>query len=301
MALLEGLISAVYTPFHADGSLRLEIVPTYVDYLVRNQIRGLYICGTTGEGVSLSIEERQAVAEAFVKAADRRIPATVQVGSCAISDCRTLAAHAESIGTDAISANAPSYFRITSTATLADWMIEIASAAPKTPFYYYHIPSFTGVEIDMTEFLSAMESRCPNFAGVKYSDLKGFVFQEAIQYGGGKYEVLWGCDEMLLAGLALGARGGVGSTYAMWPALYHAIIAAFERGDFPEARRLQLESWQFVKILLKYSAVHPSGKLAMRLRGIELGPCRLPFPTLGPDAEANLTADLKKTRFFEQF
>lgn len=294
MSLLQGLVSAVYTPFKGDGSLHLEVIPGYVDYLVRSGIGGLYVCGTTGEGVNMTIPERQAVAEAFLTAADGRLPAAVQVGANSLGDCRVLAAHAESIGADAVSANAPSYFRITKERTLADWMLAIAGAAPKTPFYYYHIPAFTGVEIDMTAFMTIMERECPNFAGIKYSDVKGFVFQEAVGFAGGKYEIVWGCDEMLLAGLALGASGGVGSTYAMIPQLYRGIWDAWTAGNLEKARKLQLRSWEFVKMLLKYSPVHPSGKVVMKRHGIELGPCRLPFAALTSSAEAELLADFDR-------
>ncbi len=293
LTMLQGLISAVYTPFNKNGSIHLEVIPDYVEYLLTNKMKGLYICGTTGEGVNMTISEREKVAEAFIDAANGRVPTVVQVGANALPDSCLLAAHAESAGASAISANAPSYFRITKTETLVDWLTEIAAAAPKTPFYYYHIPSFTGVDIDMTLFMELMEKKCPQFRGIKYSDIKGFVFLEALEYHDRKYEVLWGCDEMLMAGYALGAAGGVGSTYGMIPDVYNALLEALAENDLDRARRFQLKSWKFVKALLKYSPVHPSGKIVMRLRGIELGPCRLPFTPLDETAAAQLAEDLK--------
>lgn len=241
----------------------------------------------------MTIPEREKVAESFIQAADGRVPTIVQVGANALPDSCVLAAHAESAGASAISANAPSYFRITKTETLVDWLTAIAAAAPKTPFYYYHIPLFTGVDIDMSLFMELMEKKCPQFRGIKYSDIKGFVFLEALEYHDRKYEVLWGCDEMLMAGFALGAKGGVGSTYGMIPQVYNSLLDSLARGDLDEARRFQLLSWKFVKALLKYSPVHPSGKIVMRLRGIELGPCRLPFTPLDESAAAQLAKDLK--------
>lgn len=297
MGLLKGLISAVYTPFHENGELNLAEVPKYVDYLVESGMNGLYICGTTGEGVNMTVDERIRTAKSFIDANAGRLPTVVQVGSNALSDCLKLAAAAESDGADAISANAPSYFKITKMETLADWCASIAAAAPKTPFYYYHIPSLTGVDIQMTPFLKLMEERCPTFAGVKYTDIKGFVFLEAVRYGGGKYEVLWGCDEMLMAGLALGAPGGVGSTYALYPSLYHRLLKAWDAGNLEEARAIQLQSWRFVQILLRHSPIHPSSKLVMKLHGIELGPCRLPFAELPPNAFDEIKADLRELGF----
>ena len=79
MALLEGIIAATFTPFHDDGTLKLEAIPEYVDYLIEGGVRGLYVCGTTGEGIGLTIEERKKTSEAFLKAADGRVPVVVQV------------------------------------------------------------------------------------------------------------------------------------------------------------------------------------------------------------------------------
>lgn len=298
-SLLHGLISAVYTPFKKDGSLNLSEIKPYVDFLIRNGMDGLYICGSTGEGVNMSVQERMAVSEKFVMEVQGRIPCVIQVGANALPDCLELARHAQSIGANAISANAPSYFRIANTGTLVDWLCRIAEVAPDVPFYYYHIPAFTGVNIDISDFMSLMEKRCPSFRGIKYTETKAFAFLEGVKYGGGKYEMLWGCDEMLLTGYMSGACGGVGSTYAMAPALYRNLIQCWNTKNLEEAQQLQLRSWQMVKALLKYSPVHPSGRLIMEMHGIKVGPCRLPYTPLDASCADLLKSDLEKTGFFD--
>lgn len=275
--LLHGLISAVYTPYRPDGTPNVDAAPRYIDYLVDSKINGVYICGSTGEGPCLTVAERMALDEAFVTAAKGRITTVAQVGANAAGDCQELAAHAEKIGADAISANAPSYFKIRDTQTMASWLIDIAAAAPHTPIYYYHIPSLTGVDIDMELLLTKMEENCPTFRGVKYSDTIGHRFLEISQYGGGKYEALWGCDESLMTGFALGGCGGIGSTYALAPKTYHRLLDTIEAGDWDEARKIQLKIWKFVQVLLKHNIDSASRLILERAVGVKFGKSRLPL------------------------
>lgn len=294
MKKLKGLVAATFTPFDPKGNLKLDLAQDYIDYLVESGMIAIYTCGTTGEGVSMSVDERKTVTETYLKATRGRIRVVAQVGANSLNDSCALAAHAESIGADYVSANAPSYFKIDCTAVLADFMTEIAAAAPKTPFYYYHIPRFTGVAIDMTDFLQRMEKQCPQFVGIKYTDSAAFAYQEAVEYGSGKYDILWGCDEMYLSGLAVGAQGGVGSTYAMIPRVYHDIIKSWEAGDLKSARKFQMESWMFVKTLLAHGHIIPTQKVAMKMLGFDFGSGRLPITPMDPAAEKRLTESLKK-------
>jgi N-acetylneuraminate lyase len=124
---LKGLIAATYTPMDEDGRLRLAEVPPMVNRLIDDGIEGLYVCGSTGEGMSLTGAERRLVAEAFVQAAGRRVPVVVQVGHNSVAEAAELAAHAQQIGADAVSATAPSYFKIGTVELLAECMAEIAA------------------------------------------------------------------------------------------------------------------------------------------------------------------------------
>jgi N-acetylneuraminate lyase len=149
MMRIKGLVAAMFAPFKEDGSLNLSLVPGLVDKLIEDGLTGVFVCGTNGEGPNLTIEERMAMAEAFVKAANKRILVIVHVGHNSIAESRRLAEHAAHIGADAISSVAAFYFKPLSVQNLVNCMAEISSAPPAMLFYYYHIPVLTGVLMDM--------------------------------------------------------------------------------------------------------------------------------------------------------
>ena len=293
-----GLIAAVCTPLHEDGSLNLDRVPGMVDFLERAGVTGLYICGSTGEGLSLSGAERRAVAEAYVGVAKGRFRNIVQVGHNSLAEARQLAAHAQEVGVDAISATAPSYFKVGSIDDLADSMAQIAGAAPELPFYYYHIPALTGVALDMVELLPVAAERIPNLVGMKYTAPTVHEFQACLELAGGRFNMLWGCDEMLLSALAVGARGAIGSTYNIAAPLYGRIIAAFDRGDIEEARRLQFLSVHMIRIMKRYP-FHAALKAILKMQGLDCGPCRLPLPVLEAAQVEPLRHELEALGFFD--
>ena len=221
---ITGLVPATFTPFNADGSLKLALVEPMVEQLIGDGVTGLYVCGSTGEGISLTREERMATTAAFVAATRGRIPIVVQVGHNSIAEARLLAAHAQEVGADAISATPPSYFKPPTLAALIDCMAEIAAAAPELPFYYYHIPGMTGVTPNIAALLREGKPRIPTLVGVKFSHTAVFDMQAALAVEDGRYNLLFGSDEMLLSGLCGGAHGAVGSTYNFAAPLFNRII-----------------------------------------------------------------------------
>jgi N-acetylneuraminate lyase len=295
---LTGLIAATYTPMRTDGSLRLEQAPAMVDRLLNDGVSGLYVCGSTGEGMSLTSDERRGVAQAFTTAADGRMPVIIQVGHNSLADARQLAAHAQQIGADAISATCPSYFKVNTAQALVDCMAEVAAGAPDLPFYYYHIPALTGSPIDMVEFLQQAVERIPNLVGLKYTAPTVHDYQSCLLHDDGRFDVLWGVDEMLLSALVIGTRGGVGSTYNIAAPLYRAIITAFESGDLAEAARLQALSVELVRTLCKYP-FHSAMKAVLKMLGNDVGVCRLPHPLLSADDIDALRTDLDTVGFFQ--
>ena len=295
---LTGLIAATYTPMQQDGELDLPQVPAVVERLLAEQVDGFYVCGSTGEGMSLSTAERHAVTEAYVAATAGRVPVIVQVGHNSLAEARGLAAHAQKVGADVVSAACPSYFKIGTVEMLVDCMAELASAAPDLPFYYYHIPALTSTPLDMVEFLRVGGPRIPNLAGLKYTTPTLHEYLACREVDGGRFDILWGVDEMLLAALATGARGAVGSTYNFAPGLYRRIITAFDAGDLAEARREQSRSVQMIRIMAQFP-FHSAMKQALRMIGIEVGPCRLPQPPLSPEDVESLRTQLEAIGFFD--
>jgi N-acetylneuraminate lyase len=293
-----GLIAAVFTPMCEDGSLNLSQVPPVVEHLIRTQVSGIFVCGTTGEGPSLSSEERRTTAAAYVEAAAGRLPVIVQVGHNSLAESRTLASHAQAIGADAISATPPAYFKFESPRTLVDCLAEISPAAPKLPLFYYHIPSMTGMDFDIAEFLNLASESLPMLAGIKFSDSAIPKFQAAVEFENRRFDVLFGSDEMLLSGLCAGAAGAVGSTYNFAGPLYRRLIDAFERGDINEARRCQGLSIEMVRVLRRYR-IQSALKAAMKLIGLDCGPSRLPLVALTGDELQTMKEELDGIGFFD--
>jgi len=295
---INGIVAATFAAYQADGSLNLAIIPQLVNKLVADGVAGVYICGTNGEGPNMTVEERMAIAEAYVKAANKRILVLVHVGHTSIQECKKLAAHAAQIGADAFSSVAAFYFKPTSVQNLVDCMAEIASAAPELPFYYYHMPTLTGVGMDMVEFLAIGEQKIPNLAGIKYTASTLHEFQACLNYKDGKFEVLSGYDEMLLSALAVGAVGAIGSTYTFAAPVYLEIIKVFRNNDLAAAGALQLKVVNFIRCIIKHPSI-AAQRAIMKMMGYDLGDARLPLVPLSSDKFIELKADLTKAGFFD--
>lgn len=297
---LTGLIPAVYTPMNDDYSLNLDLVPGIVDYLCGAGVGAMYVGGSTGEGVSLSMEERKAVAEAYKNAAAGRVSVVIQVGRNSLADAQALAAHAKEIGADAISATAPTYYKPENVDVLVDCMSEISSAASGVPLYYYHIPKFTGGSVDMVEFLEKGSERMPDLRGIKFSDLYLATYQACFELQDRKFDVLWGCDEMLLSALAVGAQGAVGTTFNFMAPLYQKVIEFFNAGDIEKAQKQIYKSVQILRVLNeKHAPFAPAMKFCMSLVGLDCGPCRLPQARVSKEAGEKIREELEKLGFGE--
>jgi N-acetylneuraminate lyase len=289
--LLSGLVAAAFTPMKDDGALDLARVPTVCDFVLGQGVSGLFLCGSTGESPSLTVDERMAVSEAYLEAAAGRVPVVVHVGHNSLTDARALAAHAQKAGADAIAVVPPSYFSIESIEGLVECLQHIGAAAPDTPLYYYHIPRLTGVGLRMADLLERADESLPSFAGLKFSSFEFDDLLCCIRYGERRYNVLFGSDEMLLAGLSMGAAGAVGSTFNFMGPYYRRVIDALEGGDLQQAQDHQLVATRKVHQILKYGG-HDALKAAMAVMGEDCGPPRLPWKSLSTNATASLREDL---------
>jgi N-acetylneuraminate lyase len=295
---IEGLIAAVFTPFHPDGSVNVQMIPEIVDKLVDDGLAGIFVCGSNGEGPNMTSGERKVVAEEFVKAARKRLLIIVHVGHSSISEAKALAAHASKIGADAISSVAAFYFKPSSVKNLANCMAEIASAAPELPFYYYHIPHLTGIAMDMEEFLRIAGPAIPNLAGIKYTASTIHEYQACLAFEDGRYDILFGLDELLLAALVSGAKGAIGSTYTFAAPVYLKTIRFFNNGDLNAARKNHEQMIVLIRKLLKYSPI-PAQKSIMKMLGWDMGPCREPLESLSSIDYDTFRQQLKQLPVFK--
>ena len=293
---LTGLTAAAFTPMKNGAMLDIDRIPGLVEHLLRDGISALYVLGSTGEGVSLTLRERRQAATAFVQAAAGRVPVVVHVGHNSLQEAQTLATHAQQIGASAISAVPPCYFRPDSTRSLLDCLATITAGAPDLPFYYYHIPAKTGVELDLNDFLRMAGRQLPSLVGVKFSDTRLHAVSACPQTD--KYDFLCGVDEMLLSAWMTGMRGAVGTTYNFAAPLYNRLIACCEQGRIEEARRNQERASTMINVILK-TCRRPGFKAVMGLIGQDCGPHRLPHSTATPAQVSEMHQALETIGFFE--
>jgi N-acetylneuraminate lyase len=298
-APLTGLVPAVLTPFDAGGELNLAAVEPHARLLLGDGVSAVFVGGTTGESASLTVEERLRLAERWAEvAAGTPLRVVVHVGTNSVVDSRALASAAEATGVAAIATIAPNYFKPATPELLIEWCAQVAAAAPNTPFYFYDIPAMTGVRFPMPEFLEAAADRIPTLDGLKFTNPDLMAFQRLLRVRVGRFDVLWGTDEYLLAALALGGRGAVGSTYNFAAPVYHRMIAAFNAGDLPAARAEQYRAVDLIGLLFEHGFL-AAAKEAMRVRGVDLGPVRLPNANLTPERAASLRCGLDRLGFPE--
>ncbi len=296
--LFNGLIAAVHTPMHEDKSLNLEMIKKQYQNLRTNKISGAFLCGTTGEGISLTLKERFQIANNWCAIADKEFKLIIHVGHNCIEDSKSLAVHSEKeIAADAIALIGPSYFKPENMDDLILYCLEIASSAPNTPFYYYHMPSINGIGFPMIEFIKLASKIIPTFNGLKYSHEDMMDYCQCLEFNEHKYNIFYGRDEYLLHALSLGAKCAVGSTYNFAAPLFNSMIKAYNSGDFDTAQKNQIKAIKLVALLKKYRIL-PSLKAIMKTIGIDCGPCRLPLRSLNENEYKCFYTELEQLGFF---
>jgi N-acetylneuraminate lyase len=296
---LREFVAAVYSPLHDDGSIAPEIVPIEAAFLALNGITTVFITGTTGECHSLSCSEKLALYDAWAQAGPANgIAVIAHVGGNSLEDARLLARRARALDLAAISTLPPSYYKPVTLETVIDWCAAIAADAPDLPFYYYDIPMLTGVSVPIEQFLVDAADRIPNLAGVKFTNPDLVSYRRCLDVAGERFDLPWGIDEALLAGLATGASAGVGSTYNFAPKLSFQLLDAFNRGDIGEARRLQSIAVALVDAVASTGYLGTTKALMTRL-GVPVGPARLPLSNPPRDQFESVFARLLDLGFEE--
>lgn len=297
---LRGMIAATFTPMTETGDINYAEIKPYADYIASTAIDGVFVNGTTGEFSSLTVEERKKILECWITAAAGRFKVICHAGSNCQRDSIEIAAHAASIGAYGIGCIAPSFFKPATVNDLIGFFAPIAAAAPELPFYYYNMPSITGVNLPVDRILAEGRKIIPNLAGTKFTHNNLMEMEMCIDLDGGAFEVLHGYDEILIAGLSMGAKAGVGSTYNYIPEIYDGIFRAMEDGDLTTARELQKKSIKTVEVIIGYGGGVRGGKAIMNLIGIKCGECRPPLSPLAQEEYAALEADLDALGFVKK-
>lgn len=236
----QGIIPAFYACYGSDGGINPDAVRALTDYLIGKGVTGLYVGGSSGECIYQSKEERKTVLENVMAVAKGRVTVIAHIACNNTADSQELAAHAESLGVDAIAAIPPIYFKLPPYAIAKYWN-DMSAAAPNTDFIIYNIPQLAGVSLTVPLLKEMLKN--PRVIGVKNSsmptqDIQMWKDEGAIVFNGP--------DEQLICGLAMGAVGGIGGTYGVMPELYIRMREEFLSGNLQKAQEMQNEACRII-------------------------------------------------------
>ena len=294
---LTGITAAPVTPMDESGNVNYSQIEVLARLYEKNGLTGVFISGSTGEGTSLTHSEKKEILKVWAEVKGN-LKTIYCVGGTSIREMQDLVEMSQRFGLDGYSILPPYYFKPGTIEDMIEISGQIAAVAPELPFYYYHIPGLTGCYFSMREYLEQASEKLPSLVGIKYSHSDLYDFQRARMYQNGKYNMLWGTDEVLFSALVAGADGAVGSTYNYAAPLYHRIIAAFEAGNFEEALKWQDKAVEMVSLLLKYGGTGAT-KEFMKMIGVDCGGYRLPLRSPSGEGIRELERELEGIGFFE--
>ena len=274
-----GVIPAFYACYNDDGSVSAERTKDFAKYLCDKGVKGLYVCGSSGECIYQSKEERKLILEAVMEAVGDKMTIIAHVACNNTADSMELAAHAESLGVDAIASIPTIYFRLPEDAIAKYWN-DISSAAPNTDFVIYNIPQLAGVSLTLPLYNKMLQN--PRVVGVKNSSMPTQDIQTFKMIGGDDVVIFNGPDEQFIAGRVIGAEGGIGGTYGVMPELFVALNNMIKAGDVKEAYKLQDDINEVIYTMCSTKGnMYATAKAALKKRaGLELGGVREPLLNL---------------------
>ena len=290
-----GIIPAFYACYNDDGSVSVERTRALARLLVNKGVKGLYVGGSSGECIYLEKEERMLTLEAVMAEVKGECTIIAHVACNNTNESCQLAAHAESLGVDAIASIPPIYFRLPEHAIAKYWN-DISAAAPNTDFVIYNIPQLAGVALTTSLFREMRKN--PRVIGVKNSsmpaqDIQGFLYE-----GGENCVVFNGPDEQFISGRAIGAHGGIGGTYAVMPELFLKMDELFRAGRVTEAQPIQHEVNAIIAGMCStHGNMYATAKEIIRLNsGVACGGVRAPLAGLIPEDQPKVEAVAARIR-----
>lgn len=270
-----GIVPAFYACYEEDGSISPDRARKLTRHLIDKGVQALYVGGSSGECIYQTAAERKLLLEAVIEEAAGQLPVYAHVACNSIEESRMLAAHAQAHGAAAIFAIPPIYFHLPES-SIADYWNAISDAAPETDFFIYNIPQLAGTALTVSLLREMMKN--PRLAGVKNSSMPVQDIQMWLDEGHGKTVVFNGPDEQLLSGLAAGACGGIGGTYAVMPELYLKIYELFQNGRMEQARLIQNEACRIIYKMCEAKAnLYAVMKEILRRNGVDVGTARRPL------------------------
>ena len=270
----KGIFPALLTPFDGQDRVDTEVLGRLVDYNLQKGVDGFYVAGSTAEVFLLDAKERLAVMEAVSSRAGGKCTLIAHIGCISTKQAIEYAREAKEMGYDAISSVAPFYYKF-SFEEIRRYYFDIVDAVD-LPMLIYNFPAFSGVNLttdNIREFLAD-----DRFLGVKHTS-SDFYALEQFKAGFPDKVVYNGYDEMFLAGLSMGADGGIGSTFNFMAEKYIEIRRLFQENDMSAAQALQREVNTILRALVEVGVMQGE-KAIMEGLGFPLGQARSPFAPL---------------------
>ncbi|HMS37367.1 MAG TPA: dihydrodipicolinate synthase family protein [Arachnia sp.] len=271
---LARIFSALVTPTRADESVDHDVLADIVDEQIARGVEGFYCCGSSGEALLLSLEERKAVVSTVTSAIAGRAPVIVHVGTISTTQTIELARHAQAHGAAAVSMIPPYYYAFTSQEIETYYRDVIA--AVEVPVMLYNIPQFTGISFSKANTSGLLSD--PQVIGMKHTDHNLYSLERLAEAFPDKI-FFNGFDEQYLSALVAGATGAVGTTVNIQPELFLRLRSQFTAGDLAGARHTQQQINSVVETLVAHG-VFQSTKYIASARGQVTGNCRAPFRPL---------------------
>lgn len=285
MNKFKGLFTAQLTPFDANGKINEKALEQLIKNNIKMGVKGFYVGGTTAEAFLMTADERKYLLE-LVKSMSEDRTIIAHIGSLNEAEAIDLARHAEKVGADAISSVAPFYYKFTFD-EIKNYYYRIAESV-NVPMLVYNFPMNTGVTMTMKELDQFFTS--DKFFGLKHTS-SDFFTMEQVKAKYPEKIALNGFDEMFLAGLSMGADGGIGSTYNFMADKFVKIKELFEQNKIAQAQEIQHTVNKIVAVLFKLGLM-PAQKEVLNQIGLDFGVCRHPFGELDTQAKKTIEKEI---------
>ena len=293
MKKLYGTVVPIVTPLTQEDTIDVESLERLVDHVIDGGLQCLYPCGTTGEMMYLTVEERKLVAETTVRHAAGRVPVFVHVGAWNLKDTIELAQHAEKIGADGIGVVTPAFYKL-SDRELVDYYVAVADSVSKDfSVYMYAIPQNAVNDINAS-VCEAVAAKCPNVIGIKYSYPDFTKLQQFMLVKNQTFSVLVGPDHLFEALCAAGGDGTVSGNAMVIREHYAKLWDAITKKDYDLAVKYQRRTNVLNAVLCETNNI-AAYKAVLKDEGIiKTAKTRLPMESLTSEQEEALLAELKR-------
>lgn len=288
---LEGIITALVTPFDENGNIIESSLRNLCNYQLNNKVNGILLLGTTGEGISISMEERKLVTEIVLDELRGKLPVIVHVGSSDVREVFSLAQHAVECGAHSIASITPYFYKVRDDEILS-FYLELSKRVPENfPIYLYNFPKASGNDISPA-VLEKLIEKSKNIAGIKYSSVNVVQMQEYLKFKQEGFKIFTGADQLFYPMLCLGCNGLVSGNANIFPELFVALYNSYTINDQVTAKLLHQYANEIAK-LFNYGNI-PSIKAGMKIRGIDGGCAKRPLKELNQVETKQLISDFNK-------